>query len=179
MRIDDIILAIKKGEAVTDKRILRLLKRKGLIYDFNWYGHLKIQKVYYFTSDGKIALFWTKSGPEIQDGQEGSYYMPFSSLASANEAGYTRELDIEYNGHRFSAKANEDVYLRKVSDAEYGIALMNDDKPYMWFSGPMWGPTFTISPLDEKIVRFKKKDEAKQFADKNLSTFKNRKVIKL
>jgi len=61
----------------------------------------------------------------------------------------------------------------------WGIALMNDDKPYMWFSGPMWGPTFTISPLDEKIVRFKTKDEAKQFADKNLSTFKNRKVIKL
>jgi len=41
MKIADIINGLKVGQVITNKRLLSVLKRKGLIYDYSQWGYLE------------------------------------------------------------------------------------------------------------------------------------------
>ena len=60
MKLLDYINQLPIGEVVTNKRLLAVLKRKGLIFDYSLYGHLESCWIYYNEQYGGKNERWNR-----------------------------------------------------------------------------------------------------------------------
>lgn len=58
MKLLDYIEKLQIGEVVTNKRLLAVLKRKGLIFDYSLYGYLESCRIYYNSQYGGKTERW-------------------------------------------------------------------------------------------------------------------------
>ena len=60
MKLLDYIKQLQIGEVVTNKRLLSVLKRKGLIFDYSCFGYLESCFIYYNEQFGDKTERWHK-----------------------------------------------------------------------------------------------------------------------
>lgn len=60
MKLLDYIKQLQIGEVVTNKRLLAVLKRKGLIFDYSFFGYLESCFIYYNEQYGDKTERWDK-----------------------------------------------------------------------------------------------------------------------
>ena len=60
MKLLDYINQLQIGEVVTNKRLLAVLKRKGLIFDYSWWGYLEDCCIYYNMEYGGKTERWDR-----------------------------------------------------------------------------------------------------------------------
>lgn len=60
MKLLDYIKQLQIGEVVTNKRLLAVLKRKGLIFDYSFWGYLESCFIYYNEQYGDKTERWHK-----------------------------------------------------------------------------------------------------------------------
>ena len=60
MKLLDYINQLPIGEVVTNKRLLAVLKRKGLIFDYSWWGYLESCQIYYNGQYGNKTERWNR-----------------------------------------------------------------------------------------------------------------------
>ena len=60
MKLLDYIKQLKIGEVVTNKRLLSVLKRKGLIFDYSRFGYLESCFIYYNEQYGDKTERWNR-----------------------------------------------------------------------------------------------------------------------
>ena len=60
MKLLDYINQLQIGEVVTNKRLLAVLKRKGLIFDYSFWGYLESCFIYYNEQYGDKTERWHK-----------------------------------------------------------------------------------------------------------------------
>lgn len=60
MKLLDYIEKLQIGEVVTNKRLLAVLKRKGLIFDYSFWGYLESCFIYYNEQYGDKTERWHK-----------------------------------------------------------------------------------------------------------------------
>ena len=60
MKLLDYIEKLQIGEVVTNKRLLAVLKRKGLIFDYSFFGYLESCFIYYNEQYGDKTERWHK-----------------------------------------------------------------------------------------------------------------------
>ena len=60
MKLLDYINQLPIGEVVTNKRLLAVLKRKGLIFDYSFFGYLESCFIYYNEQYGDKTERWHK-----------------------------------------------------------------------------------------------------------------------
>ena len=60
MKLLDYINQLPIGEVVTNKRLLAVLKRKGLIFDYSWWGYLEDCCIYYNMEYGGKTERWDR-----------------------------------------------------------------------------------------------------------------------
>ena len=60
MKLLDYIEKLQIGEVVTNKRLLAALKRKGLIFDYSFFGYLESCFIYYNEQYGDKTERWHK-----------------------------------------------------------------------------------------------------------------------
>lgn len=60
MKLLDYINQLPIGEVVTNKRLLSVLKRKGLIFDYSFFGYLESCFIYYNEQYGDKTERWHK-----------------------------------------------------------------------------------------------------------------------
>ena len=60
MKLLDYIKQLQIGEVVTNKRLLAALKRKGLIFDYSFFGYLESCFIYYNEQYGDKTERWHK-----------------------------------------------------------------------------------------------------------------------
>lgn len=102
MKVVDILTKLAKGEVVRNKRVLSVLKRAGLIYNYSQWNYLESQKVFYIDEyDNKRDYYWTEFGKEIMVGEKGSYSNPFESREEMYANGYDCGAKIRYKGFAF------------------------------------------------------------------------------
>lgn len=92
MKITEILEQLPIGEVVP-KKVLAVLKRVGLIYDYSWYGYLESAKLVY----------------SYEDGERGSNYQELFPLKNAPKDGFVGNLSYDdymnkYPGGRIKYK---------------------------------------------------------------------------
>lgn len=107
------------GSVITDKTILSVFRRLGLIYDYSPWGYLESQWVYsqdeYY---GGLYHTLTYSGPAITSGMLGSSESPYESREVLYGSKYgSSSVDFEYNGFKFTS-----VYLDGCFNAYLQLA---------------------------------------------------------
>lgn len=60
MKLLDYIKQLQIGEVVTNKQLLAVLKRKGLIFDYSFFGYLESCFIYYNEQYGDKTERWDK-----------------------------------------------------------------------------------------------------------------------
>ena len=60
MKLSDYIKQLPIGEVVTNKRLLAVLKRKGLIFDYSCFGYLKSCFIYHTWEYGGVTERWNR-----------------------------------------------------------------------------------------------------------------------
>ena len=60
MKLSDYIKQLPIGEVVTNKRLLAVLKRKGLIFDYSRLGYLESCRIYYNEQYGNKTERWSR-----------------------------------------------------------------------------------------------------------------------
>lgn len=118
MRASEFLSNLRKGEVITDKRILAILKRAGIIYDYSQWGYLESQNVYYYDEYYKtLEHIFTYKGGEIKEGDLGSISKPFKDLQAVIDAGYAYDIDADYKGVKLGSMYLDgcfDAYLYKA-----------------------------------------------------------------
>ena len=107
MRITDYLESLPIGAVITDKRVLSVLKRAGIIYDYSQFGYLESQNVYYKSNwDGRKTTdhIFSYQGKEIKDGEVGSVLNPFPNSSDMYKAGWNNYIDAEYKGFKLGSK---------------------------------------------------------------------------
>lgn len=115
MKLLDYINQLPIGEVVTNKLLLSVLKRKGLIFDYSWWGYLEDCCIYYNMEYGgkterdnrRLCLFAKGNAPrnyiQCEDGTKvlDSY---ISLNCNSDELNKTYGWDdvIEYKGNYFT-----------------------------------------------------------------------------
>ena len=146
MKLSDYIKHLPIGEVVTNKRLLAVLKRKGLIFDYSRFGYLEDCCIYYNGKygdkterwDRRLHIFSKGNAPrnyiQCEDGTKvlDSY---ISLNCNSDEVNKTYGWDdvIEYKGNYFTmqylsgcfspylVKCNKDgSYARKRSMSLFG-----------------------------------------------------------
>lgn len=146
MKLLDYIEKLQIGEVVTNKRLLAVLKRKGLIFDYSFWGYLESCFIYYNEQFGDKTERWNKMLHIFTKGNAPRNYKlckdgtkvlnsTISLNCDSNELYKTYGLDgvIEYKGNYFTiqylsgcfspylVKCNKDgSYARKHSMCLWG-----------------------------------------------------------
>lgn len=116
MKLLDYIEQLPIGEVVTNKRLLSVLKRKGLIFDYSVYGFLESCNIYYNEECKRgterwsrmLHLFTNGNAPRIyKDCADGTKVLEFhvSLNCDSDELNKTYGYDggvIEYKGNYFT-----------------------------------------------------------------------------
>lgn len=117
MKLLDYIKQLQIGEVVTNKKLLAVLKRKGLIFDYSVYGYLESCRIYYneeFSTGTErfsrmLHLFTKGNAPRnYKQCKDGTKYL--NDILSLNCDSYelykTYGLDgvIEYKGNYFTMR---------------------------------------------------------------------------
>lgn len=101
----ELLERMPNGEVVTDKRVLRTLKRNGLIFDYSPWGYLESQNIYYKDKYyGGTNHQFTYYGPEIKADDKGSCQNPYESFDDYLENCTIESNPIEYKGFTFETK---------------------------------------------------------------------------
>lgn len=115
MKLLDYIKQLQIGEVVTNKRLLAVLKRKGLIFDYSWWCYLEPCHLYYNEEcksgterlSGMLHLFTKGNAPrnykQCKDGTK-VLNSTISLNCDSDELHKTYGLDgvIEYKGNYFT-----------------------------------------------------------------------------
>lgn len=146
MKLLDYIEKLQIGDVVTNKRLLAALKRKGLIFDYSFWGYLESCFIYYNEQFGDKTERWNKMLHLFTKGNAPRNYKlckdgtkvlnsTISLNCDSNELYKTYGLDgvIEYKGNYFTmqylsgcfspylVKCNKDGnYERKHSMSLFG-----------------------------------------------------------
>ena len=110
------------GEVITNKSVLSVLKRAGVIYDYSQFGYLESQNVYYKSDwNGKETTehIFSYQGRKISDIEQGSISNPFKNITEMYQAGWDKYLDAEYKGFKLGSKYLDgcfNSYLIKTGD---------------------------------------------------------------
>lgn len=117
MKLLDYIKQLPIGEAVTNKRLLSVLKRKGLIFDYSRFGYLEDCCIYYNGQygdkterwDRRLHIFAKGNAPRnyIQCGDGTKVLDSYISLnCNSDELNKTYGWDdvIEYKGNYFTVQ---------------------------------------------------------------------------
>lgn len=107
MSVTEYLESLPIGEVITDKRVLSVLKRAGVIYDYSKFGYLESQNVYYKSDwDGKETTehIFSYKGRKIADIEQGSICNPFNNITEMYQAGWDKYLDAEYKGFKLGSK---------------------------------------------------------------------------
>ena len=115
MKLLDYIEKLQIGEVVTNKRLLAVLKRKGLIFDYSFWGYLESCFIYYNEQYGNNTERWHKMLHLFTKGNAPRNYKlckdgtkvlnsTISLNCDSNELYKTYGLDgvIEYKGNYFT-----------------------------------------------------------------------------
>ena len=115
MKLLDYIEKLQIGEVVTNKRLLAVLKRKGLIFDYSFFGYLESCFIYYNEQYGDKTERWHKmlhiftkgNAPRNYKQCKGGTKVLNSTISlncDSNELYKTYGLDgvIEYKGNYFT-----------------------------------------------------------------------------
>ena len=115
MKLLDYIEKLQIGEVVTNKRLLAALKRKGLIFDYSFFGYLESCFIYYNEQYGDKTERWHKMLHIFTKGNAPRNYKlckdgtkvlnsTISLNCDSNELYKTYGLDgvIEYKGNYFT-----------------------------------------------------------------------------
>lgn len=115
MKLLDYIEKLQIGEVVTNKRLLAVLKRKGLIFDYSFWGYLESCFIYYNEQYGDKTERWHKMLHLFTKGNAPRNYKlckdgtkvlnsTISLNCDSNELYKTYGLDgvIEYKGNYFT-----------------------------------------------------------------------------
>ena len=115
MKLLDYIEKLQIGEVVTNKRLLAVLKRKGLIFDYSFFGYLESCFIYYNEQYGDKTERWHKMLHLFTKGNAPRNYKlckdgtkvlnsTISLNCDSNELYKTYGLDgvIEYKGNYFT-----------------------------------------------------------------------------
>ena len=115
MKLLDYIEKLQIGEVVTNKRLLAALKRKGLIFDYSFFGYLESCFIYYNEQYGDKTERWHKMLHLFTKGNAPRNYKlckdgtkvlnsTISLNCDSNELYKTYGLDgvIEYKGNYFT-----------------------------------------------------------------------------
>ena len=115
MKLLDYINQLPIGAVVTNKRLLAVLKRKGLIFDYSCFGYLESCFIYYNVQYGgkterydmMLYLFTKGNAPRnYKHCKDGTKYLDdsLSLNCDSNELYKTYGLDgvIEYKGNYFT-----------------------------------------------------------------------------
>ena len=115
MKLLDYIKQLPIGEVVTNKRLLAVLKRKGLIFDYSCFGYLESCFIYYNEQYGDKTERWHKMLHIFTKGNAPRNYKlckdgtkvlnsTISLNCDSNELYKTYGLDgvIEYKGNYFT-----------------------------------------------------------------------------
>ena len=95
------------GQVITNKSVLSVLKRAGVIYDYSQFGYLESQNVYYKSDwNGKETTehIFSYQGRKISDIEQGSISNPFKNITEMYQAGWNNYLDTEYKGFKLGSK---------------------------------------------------------------------------
>jgi hypothetical protein len=103
MKVTELLTSLPIGEVIP-KKVLSVLKRNGLIYDYSNFGYLESQWVYYFDCEGKRERHISYAGKEIKDGELGSFENPFKNYRDSVDHGFGEWLEINYKGFTLSSK---------------------------------------------------------------------------
>jgi hypothetical protein len=103
MKVTDILTNLPIGEIIP-KRVLAVLKRSGLIYDYSHFGYLEGQWIYYINCFGERERTHTYAGKEPKANELGSMENPFPTLQAAREAGYVDWIELHYKGFTLKGK---------------------------------------------------------------------------
>jgi hypothetical protein len=121
MSVKEYLDSLPKGSIIDNKRVLALLKRKGLIYDYSPWGYLETADITVVDENGKyvttkhVYLFPNGNAPK------GDITIPETEASSFGGEPFTRE--IEFMGHTFNRKYLDgcfNAYLQKTSGNEEG-----------------------------------------------------------
>ena len=115
MKLLDYIEKLQIGEVVTNKRLLAVLKRKGLIFDYSFFGYLESCFIYYNEQygdkterlDKMLHLFTKGNAPRnYKQFNDGTKYLDdsLSLNCDSDELHKTYGSDgiIEYKGNYFT-----------------------------------------------------------------------------
>lgn len=115
MKLLDYIEKLQIGEVVTNKRLLAVLKRKGLIFDYSFWGYLESCFIYYNEQYGDKTERWHRMLHLFTKGNAPRNYKlckdgtkvlnsTISLNCDSNELYKTYGLDgvIEYKGNYFT-----------------------------------------------------------------------------
>ena len=115
MKLLDYIEKLQIGEVVTNKRLLAVLKRKGLIFDYSFWGYLESCNLYYNEKcksgterlSMMLHLFTKGNAPRnYKQCKDGTKYLDdsLSLNCDSDELHNTYGLDgvIEYKGNYFT-----------------------------------------------------------------------------
>ena len=115
MKLLDYIKQLQIGEVVTNKKFLAVLKRKGLIFDYSFFGYLESCFIYYNEQYGDKTERWHKMLHLFTKGNAPRNYKlckdgtkvlnsTISLNCDSNELYKTYGLDgvIEYKGNYFT-----------------------------------------------------------------------------
>ena len=146
MKLLDYIKQLPIGEVVTNKRLLSVLKRKGLIFDYSRFGYLEDCRIYYNEQYGgkterwdmMLYLFTKGNAPrnyiQFEDGTKVlDSYIQLDCDGDELRETYGMDGVIEYKGNYFTmqylsgcfspylVKCNKDGnYERKHSTSLFG-----------------------------------------------------------
>lgn len=149
MKLLDYIEKLQIGDVVTNKRLLAVLKRKGLIFDYSFWGYLECCFIYYNEQFGDKTERWNKMLHIFTKGNAPRNYKlckdgtkvlnsTISLNCDSDELYKTYGLDgvIEYKGNYFTmqylsgcfspylVKCNKDGnYTRKHSMSLFGSII--------------------------------------------------------
>lgn len=108
MKITEILEQIPIGGTVTNRMVLSVLKRAGVIYDYSRFGYLESQKVH-ANADGYTFDHYEEFGKELKDNK-------FNTIEDLWN--WRKSLKKEYKGFGFDTKYLSGCfqpYLIKVS----------------------------------------------------------------
>ena len=83
MSVTEYLESLPIGEVIADIRVLSVLKRAGVIYDYSQFGYLESQNVYYKSDwNGKETTehIFSYQGRKISDIHQGFLYNPCKNI---------------------------------------------------------------------------------------------------
>ena len=79
MKVIEVLKSMDYNTPITNKRVLSVLKRVGVIVDYSYWGYLESQRVYY-KDDDQVFPSHEEFGKRIKNGEIGSRENPFPNI---------------------------------------------------------------------------------------------------